>query len=145
MTKIPVHLFEPRIGAITFFSVDDEFGFDLIIPLKPFDSGLPDVKQPEESKFVLENNWLEVQSPDELDGRTFDINKGPPDSDGSIYLGSAHNPVDLKTISFKRRDAEHFDIIVKLECQFDYEGVAENEIVNLSAIVALNQKQETRN
>jgi hypothetical protein len=144
MPKIPVHLFKPRMGTITFYTVDDEFGCDLVIPLQPFDSGQSYVKQPEETKFVLENNWLQASSPDELDGRTFNVNNGPPEIDGSIYLGSAHNPVDLKTIAFKRRDADHFEIVVTLDCKFDFEMVADNENVKLTAVVAVTKNLFSR-
>jgi hypothetical protein len=135
--KIPVHLFQPKEGTISFFLENGQvYGFRLDIPLEPFNSGLEYVSQPEKTHFVLESNRLSVKTLAELEGRTFNIGKGPPDSDGSIYIGSAHNPVDLRSITFKKLHPDkHIEIHVSLFCQFDYEGVGENEAIELDATV----------
>jgi hypothetical protein len=141
LPKIPVRLMMPKEAMLTFRPAKGEFeaDFTLEIPLEPFDTGLDYVSQPESPAFTLENNELPVKTIEELDGKTFNVDKGPPMSDGSVYIGSAHNPADLKTISFRRLDTDRFEITVTIHCQFDYEGVGENELVTLTTVARVQK------
>ncbi len=153
LPKIPIELIKAREGVMCFSELDEEMAamisadtgeqvgacFSLQIPLEPLDTGLDHVPQPESSSFVLEGNDIPIETVDELDGRTFHLGKGPPCNDGSIYIGSAHNPADLKTISFKRIADDLYEIEARIHCQFEYESVGQNEMVLLSAKVRLKK------
>ncbi len=121
-------LFEnPYIGlARTLF-------YDITIPLEPFDSGLSYEEQPVETAFQLEflrfllNDWRA------FDDRDFTL--APEDSDGSIYLGAAHNPVHVSHMHFARRDRTRFQIDCTLYCVFEQAGVGDNTTVELKTDV----------
>jgi hypothetical protein len=148
MTKIPTDKFKPKLGTMNAYLFENpDIGlkptlfYDITIPLEPFKSGLNfesvlDVKSgleyesgPVETSFCLNfikfpvTNWLK------FDGQSFKI--AQDDADGSIYLGAAHNPVDIKLIRFRRLDGFKFRINCVLFCDFSFAGVADSETVDL--------------
>ena len=141
LPKIPIGLMRPKEAILTFRPAKGmlQAYFTLEIPLEPFDTGLDYVSQPESPTFILENNELPVKTIAEIDGKTFNVDKGPPMIDGSVYIGSAHNPADLKTISFRRVNTDTFEITVTIHCQFDYERVGQNEMVILSTVAKVKK------
>ena len=98
----------------------------ILIPFEPFDSGLEYVSQPEETELCLE--WLELQlpSPEALHGLVI-TSQEFGQAEGSIYLGAAHNPVDLKLLSIARLDDALFVVTATLEVLFEFEGVGKDE------------------
>ena len=138
--KIPSHLFKPITGKFLYRVTSGVLEFDLIIPLEPFDSGLGYVNQPEKTAFCIENNAIPVQALDELDGKFYVLNKDPMFNEGSLYIGYAHNPVDLKSISFKRVSIDRFEIAIRVYCDFEYEGVASSETIDVIATVQMIPK-----
>jgi len=127
-----VNKLQPRLGKLFCFGRNEDsllsLGFD--IPLAPFDSGLSHVTQPEQTVFDLGAN-VPVNGLDELEGRSFEAPDA--DQDGTIYLGSAHNPVKIERLTFGKRVGARFDVELALLCHFSFEGVGEDERVVLNA------------
>lgn len=120
-----------REGTLTMADAEE---FEIEIGVEPFDSGLDYVPQPENTSFRLEGIYLPFDSVDALDG--LDTGIDPDDSDGSIYLGSAHNPVDIQRLALKRRGDGAFDAELTLFCDLAYEGVAEEaETVTVATVL----------
>jgi hypothetical protein len=126
--QMRAHLFQnPRLGlAPTLF-------YDIAIPLEPFDSGLAWEDQPVHTQFCLEFVRLPVDDWRELDGRSFAL--APGDADGSIYLGGAHNPVDIQYLGFTRLAGTALRIDCTLFCDFEAERVGDSLLVQLTAEV----------
>jgi len=134
MNRLPVSKFEPRLGKLFSFgkNADGLLSIGLDIPLVPFDSGLAHVTQPERTFFDL-HVFLPAEDVASLAGRSFDSPEA--DQDGTIYLGSTHNPVDVERVYFHKRIGARFDVELVLFCKFSFEGVAEDERVTLKAKV----------
>ncbi|HEX7898538.1 MAG TPA: hypothetical protein VF950_12310 [Planctomycetota bacterium] len=107
--------------------------YDLEIPLAPFDSGLPGDAPDIAKRFRL--NFLQLPAPDwrRLDGRTFELEADA--ADGSIYLGNAHNPVDLPRLEFRNLEGCRFQVEARLNCDFEFENVALSDTVELATTV----------
>lgn len=134
MDRIPVSKFEPRLGKLFCFGKDEDglLSIGLDIPLAPFNSELDHVTQPEETFFDLSVS-VPAEDVTSLEGKVFE--SPTADQDGTIYLGSAHNPVKVQRVCFGRRIGARFDVELVLYCNFSFEGVAENERVTLKAKV----------
>jgi hypothetical protein len=107
--------------------------YDITIPLEPFDCGLEWEEQPVHTEFSLEFIELPVDDWRDLDGRSFDL--APGDAEGSIYLGGAHNPVDVQTLRFTRLAGTALRIDCTLFCDFEAEMVGVSLLVPLTADV----------
>src|SRR5215467_13687398 len=156
MIRISSERFKPKRGTMNAHIVDNvstglkpELTYNIGIPLEPFDLGLDDEPQPVETSFRLESMNLPVSDWRNLDGKSFEL--GQDDSDGSIYLGSVHNPVSTNRIKFTRLESLLFRIECTLFCDFEFEGAAENMTVELSAdvdftgmVVQLEQRAPTK-
>jgi hypothetical protein len=101
------------------------------IPFEPFDSGLDYVAQPESTSLIVEWLVLEVADPAQLDGVHVSASTAP-DLEASIYLGSAHNWLQVSELSFKSDGADYL-ICCKGIVQFENEGVGENEAFTVKA------------
>jgi hypothetical protein len=69
----------------------------------------------------------------DLDGASFEL--APEDADGSIYLGAAHNPVDVRHIQFARVGETTLRIHATLFCDFESEMVGDSALVALTTQV----------
>jgi hypothetical protein len=97
----------------------------IVIPLEPFDSGLDYVPQPESTELVVEWIALGLSDPAALDGVV--IASGvTPHVEASVYLGSAHNWVDIKDLRLTK-DGGVYLIHCKAIVEFETEGVGQNE------------------
>ncbi len=99
----------------------------IIIPLKPFNSGIEYESQPIETDLIIEWLNLNVTNPDELDGITIKTDKDS-EAEASIYIGNAHNPVDIMELTLNKIDEIKYRIIGKIMIDFEHEMVAKNEI-----------------
>src|SRR5215831_2306247 len=131
MTTIPTDRFKPKRGSMHAFvfenrsiNLEPTLFYSIDIPLKPFNSGL-------KTSFSLEFIRIPVVDWRRLDRQSFEI--AQDDSDGSIYIGDAHNPVNISQIKFRRVGNFMFRIDCTLFCDFESEGVADNAQVELSA------------
>jgi hypothetical protein len=97
LPAIPVDRFRPLRGTLGFFRAEQGAQVNIDLPLAPFDSGLPQDIQPVTTAFDLVL-YLSVDAIAQLDGREFAPERD--DCQSSIYLGSAHNPVDVSRIRF---------------------------------------------
>jgi len=122
-----------RISQNPSTQIEPELTYDITIPLEPFDSGLDHVSQPEATSFRLQYLKLPVRDWRSLDRRSFQIERD--DQDCSIYIGVVHNPVEIESIKFTHFGGLRFRIDCVLLCCFEFEGVADNEIVRLSVEV----------
>src|SRR4051794_18679166 len=118
LPKIPVERFRPLRGTMTFYRAEEGAQVNIDIPLAPFDSGQPQDDQPVETivDLVL---YLPVDTIEQLDGREFSVEGD--DCESSLYLGSAHNPLDVPRIRFRRSAERSFHVAGQLACDFAFE------------------------
>ena len=123
------HLFHnPSIG------LEPTLFYEIRIPLEPFDSGLEWEEQPVNTEFQLDFLVFPIKDWREFDKKTYsDISE--ENADASIYLGTAHNPVQIKYIYFKHLEQNKFRIDCTLLCDFVFEKVSNQETVKLLAEV----------
>ena len=96
------------------------------IPLDSFNSGLDYESQPVDTEIVIEWMKLNLDEPTNLDGLR--LTTTPEDeTEASIYVGSAHNPCDIKNMELKMITYNIYEMKCELFVEFEYEGVAENE------------------
>jgi hypothetical protein len=98
----------------------------------PFDSGLDFVSQPESTELVVEWINLGLADPSDLDGVVIATGV-TPDVEASIYLGGAHNLVDIWSLRVAREGAA-FCISCDALVDFEREGVAKNEPFSFQAM-----------
>jgi len=124
------HLFHnPSIGLVpTLF-------YDITIPLESFDSGLEWEEQPVNTEFQLDFLVFPIKDWRDFDENSFD-DISEENSDASIYLGTAHNPVFINHINFKWLEQANLKMDCILLCDFEFESVAEKEIVKLSTEIS---------
>ncbi len=97
----------------------------ITIPIKPFRLDSERVETSVRLDSInLPATW------EEMEGQTFDFPVNPDDGyiDGSIYLRSAHSPVNVTRIKFGVRKDDLVEATLTMEFDFDFEGVGqENE------------------
>ena len=97
----------PDSATIQYYWFENEF-IDLpktrfhriTIPLKPFDSGLSYVEQPEETEIVIEWLKLDINDPSALSDMEIssETNEGV---EASVYVGAAHNWITIEKLILK--------------------------------------------
>ena len=96
------------------------------IPLKPFDSGLEYAEQPEDTVLVIEWINLGLKDPALLAG--VEITSGTTkDVEASIYVGTAHNWVNIHSLHLKEIAPKKYEIYGKVTVEFENEMAAKNE------------------
>lgn len=140
MTHIPVDRFRAQPGRMRArLFQDPQLGpgpalyYDITIPLEPFDSGLDWEEQPVRTEFSLEFLKLPVEDWRDLHERSFEL--AQDEADASIYLGGAHNPVEVRRIHFTRVGETALQIDCTLFCDFEAEMVAESLALELTTEV----------
>lgn len=73
----------------------------------------------------------------DLGGRSFDFSVNPEDGyiDGSVYLGGAHNPVDVTRVEFGSADDDHIEALLHAAFDFTQERV---DIENRTAVLRVD-------
>jgi len=140
MTKIPIDRFSAKPGQMQahlfqnlHIGLAPTLFYNIMIPLEPFDSGLEWEEQPVHTEFRLEFVRLPTKDWRNLDGKSFEV--AQDDADGSIYLGTAHNPVDIRRIQFTRLSETTLQINCSLFCDFESEMIADSVLVELTTEV----------
>ena len=111
----------------------------IYIPLEPFDSGLEYESQPLETEIVMEWLELKLKEPTELAG--LKLSSNPEDEiEVSIYVGSAHNPCDIKEMEFQKTGDNKYKVKCSLLVDFEHEGVAENEEFSFNTELNLDKE-----
>ena len=107
--RISYHWFENQhVGlSLTRFHVIE-------IPLEPFDSGLEYEETPVETSLIFEWIKLDIEDPSDLNGLEIN-NQKLPDTEASIYLGSAHNWINVYTLKINREADLQFRIKGRVE------------------------------
>ena len=141
LPKIPVERFRSLRGTMSFYRAEEGAQVNIDIPLAPFDSGQPQDEQPVQTVFDLVL-YLPVESIEQLDGREFSATGD--DCPSSIYLGSAHNPVEVPRIRFRRTGARSFHVAGDFACDFAFEGVGQSAVVPLEAELDVEFDGKTR-
>lgn len=113
--------------------------YKIIIPLKPFNSGLAYEEQPLETSLVIEFLKLNLSEPNELDGIVIKTNKDS-DNEASVYIGSVHNPFDINNLTFKKLKENEYQVNGEIMVDFEYEMTAKNECFNFNTIVEFKHK-----
>ena len=98
----------------------------ITIPLKPFDSGLEYVEQPEDTVLLIEWINLDLKDPVLLDGVEI-TSEATKDVEASIYIGSAHNWTNIHRLNLKEIEPNKYELHGKVTVEFENEGVAKNE------------------
>lgn len=106
----------------------------ITIPLTPFDPGLDYEEQPEETEISIEWLSLNLNDPKNLDNLliTSKLYKGV---EASIYVGSAHNPCEIKSMKINRVGDDSYSVEGELFIHFEHEGVGKNERYIFNTIV----------
>jgi hypothetical protein len=128
----------PGIGRIEYYWFENEHvGLQrtlfhrIQIPFEPFDSGLSYVQQPEATSLVVEWLDLRLSNPSNLGGLRLSLATHPA-MEASIYLGGAHNWVEVSELSLTQAPKGY---LVRCEgtVKFEDEGVARNEKIHVEA------------
>jgi hypothetical protein len=141
----PVELLVPTGGTLAGFDEDLEAAgddFSIEIALEPFELEGEEV----ETSIRLDAIELDVEHARELEGRTFAFPTNPEEGyvDGSVYLGGAHNPVDVHEIRFGRLRGRTIDAAFRVTLDFEYEGVGFATTPHeLAATLELVEAEET--
>jgi hypothetical protein len=140
MNPIPIDKFRPLPGQMTAHLVENPaFGlprtlwYTITIPLKPFNSGLEYETQPVTTAIELE--FLRKAQDDWRRLLGTSIQAVGDESNSSIYLGSAHNPIDIYSITFTRTQGLWFNLDCTLFCDFAFENVGESTVLELTTSV----------
>lgn len=129
----------PRVGSIEHYWFENAHTglrrtrfHRICIPFDTFDSGLDFVSQPESTELVVEWINLGLADPSDLDGVVIAMGV-TPDVEASIYLGGAHNLVDIWSLRVAREGAAY-----RISCDalvdFESQGVAKNEPFSFQAM-----------
>ncbi|MEO7838751.1 MAG: hypothetical protein ABIU06_05325 [Anaerolineales bacterium] len=139
MRKIPVSNFKAKLGSMNAhlfhnpsIGLEPTLFYEIRIPLEPFASGLEWEEQPVNTEFQLDFLVFPVKDWRELNRKSYD-DISEENADASVYLGTAHNPVQIKHIYFEHLEQNKFRIECILLCNFAFERVANKETVKLSA------------
>jgi hypothetical protein len=111
----------------------------IYIPLEPFDSGLDYESQPLVTEIVIDWLNLKLKEPTSLDGLKLTSNHDD-DTEVSIYVGSAHNPCDIKKMKFKKIGENSYEVDCSLLVDFEFEGVAPKEEFKFKTRLELNKE-----
>lgn len=107
------------------------------IPLTPFDSGIDYESQPVSTVITIRWLNLDLKQPTDLDGLTITTTPND-DAEITIYLGNAHNPCDIRQLELRQVKNNLYEINCVLFVEFEYEGVAENEIFSFTTQLELH-------
>ena len=121
---------QPTVGTLTarLFS-NEHIGlpltlfFDIDLPVQPFEFN----GEPQETSIRLEFIEIPVGDWREIFGQSFrfPINPEPGYIDGSVYIGNAHNPVDVRQIRFAQAAGNRVPIVADICVDFTQEGPPE--------------------
>ena len=109
------------------------------IPLKPFDSGLDYVEQPENTEIVIEWLKLDLENPYDLDGLEI-TSQNYEDLEASIYIGGAHNQCEVLTLQLHKVGVDKYEICCELKINFESEGVAKDELFKFETKIIFGQE-----
>ena len=101
------------------------------IPLAPFDSGLDYEVQPVRTEILIDWLPLDAASTQELDGLRVS-SESHPSMEGTLYLGSAHNWCEIRSLVIQRLDDKEVEVTGELVVELQNEGVAPNEPFSFS-------------
>ena len=109
----------------------------IYVPLEPFNTGLAYESQPVETAIVMEWLNLNLKEPTNLDG--INLISTPDDNiEVSIYIGSDHNPCDIKRMNIRKVEEHTYEVDGRLLVDFEYEGVAPKEEFSFKTQLELN-------
>jgi hypothetical protein len=115
----PEELIRPRHGSLTLSGPQPT----IAIELEPF---VIDGEKVEQSlDFQLEISTCDLS---QLAGKTFEFPSNPDDGyvEGSIYIWSVHNPIDLHSVAFEDSDGDTVSATLDMTFVFEFEGDRKN-------------------
>lgn len=104
------------------------------VPLTPFNSGLEYEDQPVETEIVIEWLNLNLKNPDNLDNLKI-TSMEYKEMECSTYVGSAHNPCEVRNLVINHHKGNVYDIKGELFVYFELEGVGKNESFNFQTTI----------
>lgn len=110
----------------------------ITIPLKPFDSGLDYVDQPEKTEFIFDWYKLNIKNFEEIESLNLS-SRNYPSSEASIYIGSVHNWCEVEYLKFKSIGNNRFEIKGKIKIDFEIESLAKNEMFSFQTEALLKR------
>ena len=127
-------------GTVEKYWFENTLFHRIIIPLKPFDSGLDYEQQPLDTWLVIEFLKLDIANPNELDGLVITTDKDS-DNDASVYVGSAHNPFDINKLTFNKISENIYNSEGEIEVIFEHEMIANNELFRFKTTVEFKENE----
>ena len=133
MTIIPLQELTKRLDAQveSYWFENEDNGLKntqyhrISIPLSPFNSGLSYMQQPENTRITVEWIDLRLDNPADLGGIVLK-SETHPQMEASIYLGLAHNWIEVNSISIAALNDQTYSIDFKLLVDLETEGVGQN-------------------
>lgn len=110
----------------------------ITVPLNPFNSGFEHESQPLETCLFIDWLDLNLADPLNLDGMTITSAKYPT-VEGSIYVGSVHNPFDILQLSFQKISEKSYRIKGLISIDFEYEMTANKESFRFQNTISFNE------
>jgi hypothetical protein len=108
----------------------------IVLPIEPFELDGEII----ETAIYLESISIPTDSLKQLEDRKFQFPEYPEDGyiDSSVYLKNVHNPITVKTITFKKHNARKNTIHAELEMEFNFEVIdLKNEFCILKTLLSL--------
>lgn len=102
----------------------------IYLPFEPMDTGLDYVEQPQSTEICYEWLTLRLDNQSSLNGMDLSF-ANYPDAEASIYVGTAHNPIEFERFFIQEIEADLFKIVAKMTILFDFSGVAPDEAFSL--------------
>lgn len=144
LSEIPASALQALAGAMRariyqnqHIGIPPTLFYDIDIPLAPFDSGLDYEDQPVDTSLSMEFLHFSERDWRHLEGQAFRIGAG--ELDGSIYLGLAHNPIEVNRMRFTARNGLLFDVDCDVTCCFEHEKIAKNARVQFRTQLAFRE------
>lgn len=148
LKRFPVAEVRPRVGTISAMLWANENAslpltlfHAITIPLQPFVAETWEGKARYQTSLRLD--FIELDLPfggyRALQGRSFRFPRNPQPGyvDGSVYLGGAHNPVNVDALSFGKARGRTIEVRVRAALDFEHEGIGLRNVANYSLSTTL--------
>lgn len=119
LEDFPAELLRPKFGTLYLGGESPSIG----VELETFT--IDDEEVDQSIDFQLEISASDVS---DLIGRTFEFPSNPEDGyvEGSIYIWSCHNPIDLHSVAFGQRTEAAIAATLDMTFVFEFEGDRKN-------------------
>ena len=134
---------KPLTGTIGYYAFEDydgKSGFTYFhyvsVPLYPFETGIEGDNYPVKTEIMIEWMNFEVEYPEKLDGVEGSF-VGHSQSQGTIAIHNVYHACEVRKISFKHLEENHYKVKGELLVKFEEKGIAANEVFEFDIEAAL--------